>query len=134
MTVVVLDASAAVEALLENDSGQVVRQRLAGHEVHAPYLIELEVTEALRRAVRAGRLSSDRGLDALDDFADLAIVPYPLGALHGRVWELGANLTSYDAVYVALAEALEAPLVTCDARLARAPGIEAAVEVFASGD
>jgi len=127
---VVLDASAAVEALLLRGAGHAVRERLAGHELHVPYLIELEVTEALRHTVRAGRLSRDRALDALDDFADLAVVPYPLGALRGRVWELGANLTSYDAVYVALAEALEAPLVTCDARLARAPGIRAAVEVF----
>ena len=58
------------------------------------------------------------------------MIPYPLGALRDRVWELGSNLTSYDAVYVALAEALEAPFVTCDARIARAPGIRAAVEVF----
>jgi predicted nucleic acid-binding protein len=127
---VVLDASAAVEALLLGNAGHAVRGRLVGHELHAPYVIEIEVTEALRHAVRAGRLSRDRGLDALDDFADFAVIPYPLGALRDRVWELGSNLTSYDAVYVALAEALEAPFVTCDARIARAPGIRAAVEVF----
>jgi len=127
---VVLDASAAVEALLLGNAGHAVRERLVGHELHAPYVIEIEVTEALRHAVRAGRLSRDRGLDALDDFADFAVILYPLGALRDRVWELGSNLTSYDAVYVALAEALEAPFVTCDARIARAPGIRAAVEVF----
>jgi len=82
---------------------------------------------------RRGALSSDRGREALDDFAELAIVPYPLGALRQRVWELGANVTAYDAVYAALAEALEAPLVTCDGRLARAPGLRARVELFAVG-
>jgi predicted nucleic acid-binding protein len=131
VSLVVLDASAAVEVLLHGSDGADVRRRIAGHELHAPYLVELEVAEALRKAVRRGRLSPDRGRDALDDLGELAIVPYPLGELRERVWELGANVTAYDAVYVALAEALDAPLVTCDGRLARAPGVRARIEVFA---
>jgi predicted nucleic acid-binding protein len=131
VSLVVLDASAAVEALLLGGVGIAVRRRLAEHEIHAPNLVEIEVADALRKAVRRGELSPDRGRDALDDLAELAIVPYPLGALRDRVWELGANVTTYDAAYVALAEALDAPLVTCDAQLARAPGIRARVELFA---
>jgi predicted nucleic acid-binding protein len=131
MSLVVLDASAAVEAIQLGSAGAGVRRRIAGHEIHAPYLIEIEVAEALRKAVRRGALSPDRGRDALDDLDELAIVPYPLGALRDRVWELGANVTAYDAAYVALAEALDVPLVTCDARLARTPGLRARVELFA---
>jgi len=131
VSLVVLDASAAVEVLLHSGTGADVRRRIAGHELHAPHLVEIEVAETLRRAVRRGALSSDRGREALDDFAELAIVPYRLGALRERVWELGANVTAYDAVYVALAEALDAPLVTCDGRLSRAPGLRARVELFA---
>lgn len=129
MSLVVLDASAAVEVLLHSSTGADVRRRIAGHELHAPYLLEFEVAEALRHSVRQGQLSPDRGRDALDDLVDLAIVPYPLGALRDRVWGLGANVTAYDAVYVALAETLDAPLVTCDGRLARAPGLRARVEL-----
>ena len=131
MSLVVLDASAAVEMLLHGSAGTEVRRRIVGHELHVPYLVEIEVAEALRNAVRRARLSPDRGRDALDDLAELPIVPYPLGALRERVWELGTNVTAYDAVYVALAEALDAPLVTCDGRLARAPGLRARVELFA---
>ena len=127
---VVLDASAAVEVLLRGVVGHAIRERLAGEELHAPFLVELEVVEALLRNVRAGALSLDRSLEALDDFADLSLVRYPLGALRDRVWELRENLTAYDAVYVALAEALGAPLVTCDRALARAPGTQAAIELF----
>jgi predicted nucleic acid-binding protein len=132
VSLVVLDASAAVEALLHGAVGAEVRGRIAGQELHAPYLLEFEVAEALRHSVRRGTLSPDRGHDALDDLFELAIVPYPLGALRERVWELGANVTAYDAAYVALAETLDAPLVTCDGRLARAPGLRARVELFAA--
>ncbi len=127
---VVLDASAAVEVLLRGALGHAIRERLAAHELHAPFLIELEVVETLRRNVRAGKLSVDRGIEALDDFAELALVRYPLGALQDRVWELRDNLTAYDAVYVALAEALGAPVITCDRGLARAPGSRARIELF----
>ena len=127
---VVLDASAAVEVLLRGVVGHAIRERLAEEELHAPFLVELEVVEALRRNVRAGALSLDRSLEALDDFADLSLVRYPLGALRDRVWELRENLTAYDACYVALAEALDCPLLTADARLADAPGNNCIVELI----
>lgn len=128
---IVLDASAAVEVLAGGAARPRIRARLAGEELHAPYLIEVEVLETLRRWVRSRALSLDRAADARDDFIDLRLVRYPHTALAARAWELRDNLSAYDAVYVALAEELEAPLVTCDARISRAPGLRASIEVFA---
>ena len=84
----------------------------------------------LSRFVAAGRISADRGREALDDFLDLAVVRYPHDVLAARMWELRDNLTAYDAMYVALAEALGAPLITTDRRLAGAAGIRCVVEVL----
>ena len=90
------------------------------------------VAQVLRRYERTGGLSTTRGAGALRDLEDLAIERYPHRPLLPRVWELRANLTAYDAVYVALAEALEATLLTGDARLARAPH-RARVELLDAG-
>ena len=84
----------------------------------------------LRRQTLLGTLSRERGAEALEDLKDIAFVRYPHAPLVDRIRDLKNYLTAYDAAYVALAEALEAPLVTLDARLARAPGIRAAVEVY----
>ena len=78
-------------------------------------------------------ISEDRAADARTDFSDLAIVRYPHVSLADRMWELRNNVTAYDAAFIALAEALGVPLVTCDTRLARAPGHAAIVEVFRAG-
>ena len=90
----------------------------AGMSLHAPELIYLEVAQVLRRYERTRELAARRARQALADLADLSIETYPHLPLLGRAWELRGNLTSYDSAYVALAEALDAPLLTCDARLA----------------
>ena len=129
---IVLDASAAIEWLLQTGVGRRIEQRLfaEGETLHAPYLLDVEVAQVLRRFAAAGRITSERGLAALDDLTDLGAVRYPHQVLLTRMWELRDNLTAYDATYVALAEALGAVLVTCDGRLAEAPGHQARVEVF----
>jgi predicted nucleic acid-binding protein len=127
----VLDTSAALAALAGRDPDPALVARLsADGDLHAPHLIDVELLHALRRLCASGRLSTDRAHDTRTDFAELAIVRYPHEALADRIWLLRHNLSAYDATFVALAEALDAPLVTCDARLAAAPGHDARVELF----
>jgi predicted nucleic acid-binding protein len=130
--VIVLDASAAIEWLLQTKVGQRIEPRLfgEGETLHAPYLLDVEVAQVLRRFAAAGRITSERGRQALEDLTDLAAIRYPHQVLLARIWQLRDNLTAYDATYVALAEALGAVLVTCDGRLAEGPGHQARVEVF----
>ena len=130
---IVLDASAAVAVLLNlGAAAPHVRERMNRLDdgVHVPHLFEVEVINVLRRYAMDHGLSERRGAYVLEDLATLRITRYPHTALLSRVWELRENVTAYDAVYVALAETLNAPLVTTDTRLARAPGIRAAVEVY----
>jgi predicted nucleic acid-binding protein len=129
--VIVVDTSAIIGVL----AGQPRVPRLANRlisdsDLHAPHLLDVEFQHALRRLVIAGTISDERAADVRMDFADLTIIRYPHGSLADRMWELRHNVTAYDAAFLALAEALDAPLVTCDARLARAPGHAASVEVF----
>lgn len=131
---IVLDASAALAVLLNAGQGaEAIRERVSRPEetLHVPHLLEIEVLHALRRLSLGGVLSPERALLALGRLRDTQFERYPFTLLLGRIWELKDNLTAYDASYVALAEALDAPLVTRDARLARAPGIRAEVEVYA---
>jgi predicted nucleic acid-binding protein len=130
--VIVLDASAAVEWLLQTQSGvRVARRIFAPREtLHAPHLLDVEVTQALRRYVAAGALSVSRAEEALQDLLDVRVRRYPHVLFLRRVWELRDNLTAYDALYVALAETLDATLVTCDSKIAPAPGHRARVEVI----
>jgi predicted nucleic acid-binding protein len=129
--VIVVDTSAVVAALAGHPAVPGLAERLSAEgDLHAPYLLDLEFIQALRRLEAARELTTDRARDALTDLADLTITRYPHLPLADRVWSLRANLSAYDAAFVALAEALEVPLVTCDARLARAPGHGAAIEVF----
>jgi len=130
--VIVVDTSAVIEALVAWPPRPELRDRLSGAgQLNAPHVIDLEVLQALRRLLSTGELTKDRASDVRWDFADLAITRYPHFPLSDRIWELRANLTAYAAAFVALAEALEAPLVTTDARLARSPGHGATVELFA---
>ena len=96
--------------------------------LHAPHLVDLEVAQALRRYAASGQISGDRGREALNDLAALRLVRWPHDALIPRIWTLRENLTAYDAAYVALAEALDAPLLTRDRRLAASSGHRAKVE------
>ncbi len=98
-------------------------------DLHAPHLIDIEILNALRGLVRRGKLSADRAEDVRTDVADLAITRYGHEPLADRIWGLRDNLTACDAAFVALAEAVDVPLITCDALLANAPGITA--ELFA---
>lgn len=129
---IVLDASAVVEALLGTRAAAAIEARLldSSETLHAPYLLDLEVAQVLRRYVGSGDMAAERGQAALADFADLAVHRYPHEPFLPRVWELRNNLTAYDAVYVALAEALEAPLLTRDRRLATAAGHRARIELM----
>jgi len=98
--------------------------------LHAPHLIDVEVAQVLRRYVRDKTITAQRGLEALEDLRDLPLSRYPHDFLIPRIWELRATLTAYDAVYVALAELLGAPLLTCDSKIASAPGHDAKVVVL----
>jgi len=130
---IVLDASALVELLLGTKAGRGIAERIADPELdlHVPHLADVEVAQALRRYVREGELDSSSGAAALENLQALDIERHPHEPLLERVWALRNNLTAHDAVYVALAEALDATLLTCDARLARAPGARGRV-VFVS--
>lgn len=127
----VLDASAAIEWLLRTQKGAVIEARMfaEGQRLSAPHLIDIEVTQVLRRYVRGREVTEARAQEALRTLVELHIFRHRHTSLVGRVWELRHHLTAYDAVYVALAEALDAPLLTCDAKLAAAPGHHATIEL-----
>jgi predicted nucleic acid-binding protein len=133
--VIVLDASAAVELVTAGRAAAAVWDRILRDDetLHAPHLLDVEVTQALRRFHRAGDLDADRGREALEDLRALPVTRYPHEPLLLRLWELRASVSAYDAVYIALAEALDAPLVTLDSRLARAHGHTARIEVLRAG-
>jgi predicted nucleic acid-binding protein len=127
----VLDASAVIEWLLGLKLAESVLTRMADPDrvLHAPHLLAVEVASVIRRYVRSGALATTRGEQALADLADTDIVRHPHEPLLPLIWRLRANLTSYDAAYIALAEALQVPLVTLDVRLADAPGHGARIDL-----
>ena len=129
---IVVDASALLEFLLQTPIGTRVEARLfqKEDELHSPHLVDVEVTQGLRRLVRTGEVSADRAAGAIADLADLDLHRHPHLDLLTRAWKLRENVTAYDAMYVALAEALNAPIVTCDTPLAKAPGHRARIEVI----
>lgn len=129
---IVVDASVVVSALADDsDDGLRTRRRLDAEEVVcAPEIIDLEVANAWRRELRAGRLVEDRCRRALDDLTRINMARMPHRPLMSRVWELRDNLTPYDAAYVALAEALDATLLTVDGRSTRAPSLLCDVELL----
>ncbi|MGH7468012.1 MAG: type II toxin-antitoxin system VapC family toxin [Longimicrobiales bacterium] len=129
---IVVDASAVLEVLLQtNVAAQVEARLFGGDTLHAPHVLDLEVAQVLRRYERAGELSARRGREALDDLEAFAIERYPHHLFLPRIWSLRVNATAYDACYLALAEALGAPLLTTDSRLAGVPGHDAHVELAA---
>lgn len=129
---IVVDASVIVNALATPEPYPGLTRRLAEDEdFRAPHLIDIEFASAVRHLASEGELTDDRAADALSDLKELRIVRYPHLPLVDRVWELRRSLTAYDAAYVALAEILAVPFVTCDARLARSHGHQAEIELFA---
>jgi len=128
---IVVDASALLEALLRTTAAEAVEKRLFDprETLHAPHLVDIEVAQVLRRYAAAGEIDGERGREALADLSDFPIRRYPHDFLLPRVWDLRNNLTAYDAVYVALSEALDAPLITRDRRLAAASGHRARIEM-----
>jgi len=130
---IVLDASALVSILLDpGPSAEPIRERVErpGESIHVPHLLDIEVLKVLRHHTLRGILAKERGATALQDLESTKLTRYPHTPLLGRIWDLRENLTAYDAAYIALAEALAAPLVTMDERLARAPGNHATVELY----
>lgn len=128
---IVVDASVVLEVLLASPDALPLQNRLFAKKqsLHAPHLLDLEVAQVLRRYFLAGRLTADRGATALEYLASFPITRYPHDLFLPRVWELRQNFTAYDAAYVALAEALPAPLLTRDRALASAVGHNAEVEL-----
>jgi predicted nucleic acid-binding protein len=124
---VVIDASVLVDALLVAGPA---RERLANDNLQAPELIDAELLSVLLRLVLADKLQEGHALQALATAERLGLRRHPSRCLWPRAWELRTNLSAYDALYVALAERLNAPLLTADARLARAPGLRCSVELL----
>jgi predicted nucleic acid-binding protein len=132
VTVIVVDASVLITALADDAAdGDGVRAELRGQALVAPELIDLEVLSALRRQVLSGRLPVRRADLALRDLVELPLRRAPHAPFAGRCWELRANLTPYDAAYVAVAEALRVPLLTADQGIAAAPGVRCEVRLIA---
>jgi predicted nucleic acid-binding protein len=129
MTVrIVCDASAVVALLLDSGvDGLWTAKRLSGADLFAPSLLPYECANIMRRHELGGAVSADQAAQAHADLLDLAVDLWPYELLSTRVWQLRANLSSYDAAYVALAEAIGGDLVTLDRRISRAPGVECSV-------
>ena len=130
---IVLDASVAIDLLLGIEPMASALERLIrrpGESLHAPVLIDAEVMQALRRHSLRRILSPTAARHALDDLESMRLARYQYRPLLDRMWQLRANISTVDAAYVALAEALDAPLVTSDARLARSPGLRIHVELL----
>ena len=130
---IVADASVLVEALIgEGTTGDAARQRISdAPQLHAPHLVDLEVANAVRRLVASDRVPDDLAAHAITGLRQLPLTRYPHVPFLDRIWELRFAVTSYDAAYVALAEAVGVPLLTLDVRLGKASGARCPVEVIA---
>ena len=128
---IVVDASALIEVLLRTPAAKAVECHLfaPGQTLRAPHLLDIEVAQVIRRYAAKGDIDGERGRVALGDLGDLRMQRYPHDFLLPRVWALRNNVTAYDAVYIALAEALDAVLLTRDQRLAGAAGHHARVQL-----
>lgn len=128
---IVLDASVVIDLLLRAPDAAAIEDRVFRADValHAPHLMDVEVAQVMRRHATRGDISAARGALALGVLRQLPVRRHPHDILLARIWQLRANLSAYDAAYVALAEGLGATLLTRDAAIARVPGVKAAVEV-----
>ena len=128
---IVVDCSALVDVLLGVEGTDELRSRLADADIHAPSLLDFEVVSVVRSLTLAGRISESRAQDFLTDFEEMPIHRWPSAdAFRRRSFILRNNVSAYDAAYVVVAEALNCPLVTRDARLARSSGHSAHIEVL----
>ncbi len=127
---IVLDASAMVEALVGRAPNEELLSALSG-DVDAPHLLDVEVLSVLGGLLRGGKLDAPTADHARLDFFAFTITRHETAPLADRVWQLRHQFTSYDASYLALAEALQAPLYTCDTKLS-ARGHDAMVKIFSS--
>ena len=129
---IVVDASVILELLLQTPAAAAVEDRIFanGETLHAPYLLDVEVAQVLRRYASRGEISEARGRRALELLASVPLRRYPHEPLLQRIWALRGNLTAYDAAYVALAEGLDATLLTRDDHLARAPAFRRVAELL----
>jgi len=128
--VLVVDASALAPAIVDaGTDGDTVRARLRGESIAGPDLLRIEVLAVIRKQVIAGALTTTQANEAVGDLLDLPVSVFPSASLLRRAWALRDNVSAYDACYVALAEALDCPLLTADNRLASAPGTTCAVEL-----
>lgn len=127
-----MDASIILEVLLRTKSAQTIEKKIfsRGQTLHAPHLIDVEISQVIRRYTSAGELTQERGFQAIEDLMEFRFSRYSHEILLPRIWELRANMTAYDAAYVALAEVLDAPLLTRDAKLARSTGSIARIELI----
>jgi predicted nucleic acid-binding protein len=130
--VIVLDASAVVDWLLQTAAGQQIERRIysRNESLHAPHFFDLEVAQVLRRLARESQISSKRASQAMEDLLDLRVTRYPHSILLPRIWQLRHNFSAYDAAYVVLSEKLGARLISRDKRLASASGHAAQIELF----
>ena len=129
---IVVDASAITELLLQTETGAYVERRIYRNDddLHAPHLLDVEVVSALRRLVQAGDVTAQRAEEAIEDLGMLRIIRHGHVDLATRAWELRHNFTAYDAMYLALAESLDATVLTCDRPFGAAPGHAARIEVI----
>lgn len=126
---IVVDSAVILDALAAVEGTDGLRTDLAAEELHAPTLLDFEVVSGLRGLTRGGHLGAARAEDLLTDFNDLPIQRWPSAdSLRRRAFQLRHNISAYDAAYVALAEALDCPLLTRDARLARSSGHTAQIQ------
>lgn len=130
MTIAVVDSSVLAAAMIDaGDSGHWAEESMVGTQLAAPHLVLAEVSNILRRAGLAGDVTQEEASLAHADLTEVDLELFPFEPFSSRVWELRANLTAYDAWYVALAEMLECPVLTLDHRLARAPGVRCRIEL-----
>ena len=128
----VLDASVVLEVLLKTPLGTRHAERVLQTDtaLHAPHLVDVEVAQVLRRLTLAREITEARAHEVLENLADLPLVRHEHVPLLDRIWQLRASVTEYDAAYLALAEGLAVPLLTCDGKLSRAHGHRASVELL----
>jgi predicted nucleic acid-binding protein len=119
---IVVDASCLYEVVTNTDRGHAIGQRLLDADLVAPHVIDVEVLGTLRRNEALGLLDSTEARQAVEDLQDWPGTRFDHRPFIARAWELRQNVRTWDALYVALAEALDAPLLTSDERLSRASG------------